>query len=591
MSSSINTVTVFETSETRTPQVVLSLLTALSSSFPALGKEGEAALSEQLSLLLQDKTMPVTELSLLYCYKFGYSISDVLKYVGFNGTLQNFFEQHDFVSLRNGLVSLGPGDRNEGFPQESLKVERGEDETATSIGTESTTDAESYDLDTDTDTNVNSPRYSMPWKVLGARIAAVLQDDEEVGCPSAPNAWHEVGSRIAAAFKDVEEDESYPDLSTSFFLTSGEAGEATLSEQLSLLLQDKTMPVSELSLLYCYKFGFSVSDALKCVGFNGKLQDFCEQHDFVSVHSGIVSLRTDTRQESFPQDAMIHDGDQVGCSFDPNAWHTVGSLIAAALKDVEEDESYPNFPSSPFLASGKTGSEYEYSSAQGAASTLSGDDETASTADTDSTIDAEVCHIPTLITFDSDDAYEADQEAESPPNPSAWRTVGCRIAAAFKDICEDECRQDSPDPSAGKPDEEAGCPPNPEAWCNVGGRIAAAFKDICEDELRQYSFDPLADEEAAPPPNPEAWCKVGCRIAAALKEVDEDDCCQESNDVPAWCNVGGRLSTALKQCSEVEECEDSPNPAAWLNVGSRLVAAFEQSSEGEDFDGGCHDDA
>lgn len=78
------------------------------------------------------------------------------------------------------------------------------------------------------------------------------------------------------------------------------ATEATLTQQLSELLEARDLSSDELSLLYCYKHGASVGQALKVLGFEGKLPDFIAKQKGMSLENGTVTLvRTDTALKPF----------------------------------------------------------------------------------------------------------------------------------------------------------------------------------------------------------------------------------------------------------------------------------------------------
>lgn len=68
------------------------------------------------------------------------------------------------------------------------------------------------------------------------------------------------------------------------------ATEATLAQQLAELLKARDLSPDELGLLYCYKHGVSVSQALKLVGCEGKLQDFIDSQKSFLMDSGCVTL-------------------------------------------------------------------------------------------------------------------------------------------------------------------------------------------------------------------------------------------------------------------------------------------------------------
>jgi len=73
------------------------------------------------------------------------------------------------------------------------------------------------------------------------------------------------------------------------------ASEASLAKQLAELLRARDLSSDELGLLYCYKHGVSVKEALKSLGHDGKLQDFLKKQKGFLVENGLVTvLREDT---------------------------------------------------------------------------------------------------------------------------------------------------------------------------------------------------------------------------------------------------------------------------------------------------------
>lgn len=192
-----------------------------------MGEEGEATLIEQLSDLIQDKAMAVEELNFLYSYRFGFNLNDALKFIGFEGTLQDFFGQQKRLSMHDGLISVTS---QEASPRHPLPCQvdcnkSGDNETTSSADTKGTTDAESWCFDIDPDLDVigwhtvgsrlvaalNSSKLHddaedddvTPFKVLGTRVFAGLHADsnEEVVEEAAPNraSWEDVGCRLALA--------------------------------------------------------------------------------------------------------------------------------------------------------------------------------------------------------------------------------------------------------------------------------------------------------------------------------------------------------------------------------------------------------
>lgn len=78
------------------------------------------------------------------------------------------------------------------------------------------------------------------------------------------------------------------------------ASETTLAQQLGELLKARDLSPDELGLLYCYKHGVSVNQALKLLSFEGKLQDFVNKQKTLSIENGSVALvREDTSLKPF----------------------------------------------------------------------------------------------------------------------------------------------------------------------------------------------------------------------------------------------------------------------------------------------------
>jgi len=96
--------------EPAAPNFVLTLLAACSSAVPAVGQEGEAKISEQLTGLLRAKAVTLEELHLLYSYKFGFSIDNALKLAGFNGKVEEFLAEQKCFSIQEGFISMKPVD-------------------------------------------------------------------------------------------------------------------------------------------------------------------------------------------------------------------------------------------------------------------------------------------------------------------------------------------------------------------------------------------------------------------------------------------------------------------------------------------------
>merc|ERR1719326_183751 len=79
-----------------------------------------------------------------------------------------------------------------------------------------------------------------------------------------------------------------------------QASEESLVKQLSELLQARDLTCDELGLLYCYKHGVSINQALKTVGHSEKFHEFIKTRKEFAVDNGRVTLiRSDTSLKPF----------------------------------------------------------------------------------------------------------------------------------------------------------------------------------------------------------------------------------------------------------------------------------------------------
>jgi hypothetical protein len=78
------------------------------------------------------------------------------------------------------------------------------------------------------------------------------------------------------------------------------ATEDSLVQQLVELLKARDLTSDELGLLYCYKHGVSINQALKTVGYTEKFPDFIKKQKQLLIENGRVSfIRNDTKLKPF----------------------------------------------------------------------------------------------------------------------------------------------------------------------------------------------------------------------------------------------------------------------------------------------------
>jgi len=200
---------------------------------------------------------------------------------------------------------------------------------------------------------------------------------------------------------------------SSSMLTVGEEGEAALRKQLSDLLGAKEIEVDELNLLYCYRFGLSIVEALTMIGFDGPLQDFAVKQKCFSMQNGRMAMAIATAVDE-PQakelealsnvetDSTVDGEDDRGshCESDSDVdvgrWRSVGGRVLTALALPCEDHDEADF---------NVGSWKEVSGR-------------------------------VAVALQSDDS---DEEEDHHPDAAQWRNVAARISRTLNSLDSDDC--------------------------------------------------------------------------------------------------------------------------------------------------------
>lgn len=221
---------------------------------------------------------------------------------------------------------------------------------------------------------------------------------------------------------------------------AGQEGEAKVSEQLTGLLQTKAMTVEELQLLYSYKYGFSIDDALKFAGFNGKTQEFLDEQKYFSFQEGSISVT--------PVDIVVTVDE-------------APTLDEPAVMDEQEPVSAQR--PLPTIAN------FGFNNVD--------DDDCASITDTNSTTDdsessqldadSEQVDIPGWHSIGNRLVAALGKDDENDADGKRWKVLGGRLATAFSSD-----GSDSEDDDLGLEDDAT----NIAAWQDVGSRVATACK-------------------------------------------------------------------------------------------------------------------
>lgn len=244
--------------------------------------------------------------------------------------------------------------------------------------------------------------------------------------------------------------------------TTGEKGEATLSEQILALLQDKPLDIAELNLIYSYRFGFSIDNALEFIGFVGKFEDFAIKQKSFCMNDGLVSLTPvevaiDEVLPAIDEPAAAED-----CPKHGNKEASPGTLCPGYDSDVDVP-AWKAVGTRLFKVLG--------SPEQACCETDSIASESTDEGDSDAESDIDVPGWQSVgsrlvaALGDVDDCWEADIDAE------AWKTMGSHIALALRDGHDEESL-------------------DADSWRNVSSRIVTACKSCSDDEC---SEDPIPD--------------------------------------------------------------------------------------------------
>jgi len=243
----------------------------------------EQTLVKQLSDLLGEHAGSVEELGLLYIHRHGPSIDEVFQYLGLaDQKISTFLESQKCFSLENGLVkkSLVPknlaesatGTNDAGIIKVRVLVQ---------LGASAKPSLCSFDDDDADETPLcleRSGTVANAKKVIAAAELIpfpehdlVLGDKKLVNELSLNDAGVRSGDSLILVVR---------------------ASETTLVSQLEELLRERAaLSPTELSLLYCQRFGTSVCQALRMLGLHNSLKRFLERHETFLIRGGCVTLR------------------------------------------------------------------------------------------------------------------------------------------------------------------------------------------------------------------------------------------------------------------------------------------------------------
>mmetsp|Transcript_82081 Transcript_82081/g.166171 ORF Transcript_82081/g.166171 Transcript_82081/m.166171 type:complete len:591 (+) Transcript_82081:103-1875(+) len=252
-------------------------------------RASEKAFTQQLRELLQVRALTPNELSLLYCNQYGITVSQALGALGREEQLHDFLEREKSFSIENGCVTAL-------CPEEAKKPAQVTRELRP-ILEEGPISCESAST---------RPHIALAVTVT---LQSQFKNDEVTSLSLAVTP----GDTVLSLKERIAASELIPFSERALFLGESELGDGqklaecgikegssvnlvvrvsddAFAQQLSELLRGRTLSTNELSLLYCYKHGASVTQALKILGRSEKFQDFVKGQSYFSAANGCVSL-------------------------------------------------------------------------------------------------------------------------------------------------------------------------------------------------------------------------------------------------------------------------------------------------------------
>mmetsp|Transcript_9117 Transcript_9117/g.20287 ORF Transcript_9117/g.20287 Transcript_9117/m.20287 type:complete len:472 (-) Transcript_9117:75-1490(-) len=239
-----------------------------------------SALAQQLSDLLQASALSMTELTYLYSHKHGVTVGDALAMVGCKSTsLEAFLQEHKFHFNKSGAVEVPKGIVN-------AKEDR--------PGAQQLATLPEFDLAI----LVNS---HLPSRLgISEEVVLTLMYDNKIG-----DIKQRVVEALSLPLEDVDllmngrlmEDENtilaaHLDNEENATLDFAyHCSERVLAEQLTLLLKEDSMTVSQVTQAYNCRFGLNVQSMLRSLSRpEKKLEDFLQRMECFNMENGKVSV-------------------------------------------------------------------------------------------------------------------------------------------------------------------------------------------------------------------------------------------------------------------------------------------------------------
>jgi len=245
----------------------------------------EQTLVKQLSDLIGNKSVSVSELGLLYSYRYAVSFEDALKALGYtDSACRGFLESQKCFSLQGDNVTLVSGKNEQAVSTLSPIQEHKEHSLIeVSIAVEIHVDGQapelmSCDEDEDTYMKLEGSGTVANAKTIIAALQQMPFPDRDLLLGE-----HKLEDNLSLADAGVR--------NGSTLLMVVHASEKALASQLEeLLAERKALSANDLGLHYCQRFGTPVGQALRTLGLHANLKRFLEGKPQFSIAGGCVTL-------------------------------------------------------------------------------------------------------------------------------------------------------------------------------------------------------------------------------------------------------------------------------------------------------------
>jgi len=236
-------------------------------------------LVQQLKTLLQTRDLTLDELAFMYNYRYGSIVTQVLRILGFEGSLKDFVQEQKELEVAGGFVKVASGVQSCSLLAPVVEKVL----VVIAVTLCATQKSASVDGELPAKLMVNGDETVATLKKRAAAAELIPFDDVDLCVNSVvlPNDQ----TIYAAGLQDGSE-----------LNLVVRASEESFLGQLHLLLQSRPSSIPELSLRYSYRHGATVARAMQLLGRTDKFKDFVMEQNCFVVERGCVLLKESANQ-------------------------------------------------------------------------------------------------------------------------------------------------------------------------------------------------------------------------------------------------------------------------------------------------------